>query len=210
MVNVNISRVHFPITALGPGKRIGIWFQGCSLRCKGCLSPDTWQVKDNSITVKQLLDQITEWLPFADGITISGGEPFEQPEALSALVKGIKQLTDADILVYSGYQWEHIEERVLQMAPNIDALISEPFIVDLPQTQMLKGSDNQQLHMLTPLGKVRFMAYQRSITPEDKVLDLAFDETGRLFLAGVPERNDMLRLRTLIEQQDQSLRQLKK
>ncbi|MBO1929155.1 hypothetical protein J4731_10255 [Providencia rettgeri] len=40
------------------------------------------------------------------------GEPFEQPEALSALVKGIKQLKDADILVYSGYQWEHIEERV--------------------------------------------------------------------------------------------------
>ncbi len=39
------------------------------------------------------------------------------------------------------------------MAPNIDALISEPFIVDLPQTQMLKGSDNQQLHMLTPLEK---------------------------------------------------------
>ncbi|MEY0973367.1 4Fe-4S single cluster domain-containing protein [Providencia huaxiensis] len=210
MVNISISRIHFPITALGPGKRIGIWFQGCSLRCKGCLSPDTWQVKDNNITVEQLLEQITEWLPLADGITISGGEPFEQPEALFALVSGIKQLTDADILVYSGYQWDDIEKHVSQMAPCIDALISEPFKVDLPQTQMLKGSDNQQLHMLTPLGKVRFMAYQRSTTPEDKVLDLAFDETGRLFLAGVPERNDMLRLRTLIEQQDQSLQQLKK
>ncbi len=210
MVNISVSRIHFPITALGPGKRIGIWFQGCSLRCKGCLSPDTWQVKDNNITVEQLLEQITEWLPLADGITISGGEPFEQPEALFALVSGIKQLTDADILVYSGYQWDDIEKRVSQMAPCIDALISEPFKVDLLQTQMLKGSDNQQLHMLTPLGKARFMAYQRSTTPEDKVLDLAFDETGRLFLAGVPERNDMLRLRTLIEQQDQSLQQLKK
>lgn len=196
--------------ALGPGKRIGIWFQGCSLRCKGCLSPDTWQVKDNRITVEKLLEQITEWLPLADGITISGGEPFEQPDALSALVYGIKQRTDTDILVYSGYQWGDIKERVLQMVPYIDALISEPFKVELAQTQMLKGSDNQQLHMLTPLGKARFMAYQRSTTPEDKVLDLAFDETGRLFLVGVPERDDMLRLRTLIEQQDQSLQQLKK
>ncbi|HEC8323032.1 TPA: 4Fe-4S cluster-binding domain-containing protein [Providencia rettgeri] len=210
MMNISISRIHFPIMALGPGKRIGIWFQGCSLRCKGCLSPDTWQVKDNNITVEQLLEQITEWLPLADGITISGGEPFEQPEALSALVSGIKQRTDADILVYSGYQWEHIEESVSQMSPYIDALISEPFKVALPQTQMLKGSDNQQLHMLTPLGRTRFIAYQRATTAEDKVLDLAFDETGRLFLAGVPERDDMLRLRTLIEQQDQSLQQLKK
>lgn len=196
--------------ALGPGKRIGIWFQGCSLRCKGCLSPDTWHVKDNSITVEQLLEQITEWLPLADGITISGGEPFEQPEALSALVRGIKQRTDVDILVYSGYQWGDIEERVLQMTPYIDALISEPFKVELSQTQMLKGSDNQQLHMLTPLGEARFTSYQRPTTQEDKVLDLAFDETGRLFLAGVPERDDMQRLRSLIEQQDQSLQQLKK
>ncbi|GAB1440934.1 hypothetical protein MASR2M36_37190 [Providencia sp.] len=96
------------------------------------------------------------------------------------------------------------------MTPYIDALISEPFKVELSQTQMLKGSDNQQLHMLTPLGKARFASYQRPTTPEDKVLDLAFDETGRLFLAGVPERDDMLRLRSLIEQQDQSLQQLKK
>nr|ELR5221081.1 radical SAM protein [Providencia rettgeri]ELR5224608.1 radical SAM protein [Providencia rettgeri] len=210
MMNISISRIHFPIMALGPGKRIGIWFQGCSLRCKGCLSPDTWQVKDNNITVEQLLEQITEWLPLADGITISGGEPFEQPEALFSLVRGLKQRTDADILVYSGYQWEHIGESVSQMAPYIDALISEPFKVALPQTQMLKGSDNQRLHMLTPLGRTRFIAYQRATTLEDKVLDLAFDETGRLFLAGVPERDDMLRLRTLIEQQDQSLQQLKK
>lgn len=210
MVNIGISRIHFPIMSLGPGKRIGIWFQGCSLRCKGCLSPDTWQVKDNNITVEQLLDQITQWLPLADGITISGGEPFEQPEALSALVRGIKLRTDADILVYSGYRWDDIEEHVSQMAPYIDALISEPFKVELAQTQMLKGSDNQQLHMLTPLGEARFTSYQRSTTPKDKVLDLAFDETGRLFLAGVPERDDMLRLRTLIEQQDQSLQQLKK
>lgn len=196
--------------ALGPGKRIGIWFQGCSLRCKGCLSPDTWQVKDNNITVEQLLKQIAEWLPLADGITISGGEPFEQPEALSALVSGIKQRTGADILVYSGYHWDDIEACAFQMAPYIDALISEPFKVDLPQTQMLKGSDNQQLHMLTPLGEARFTSYQRLTTPEDKVLDLAFDETGRLFLAGVPERDDMLRLQTLIEQQGESLQQLKK
>ena len=40
--SVSISRLHFPVTTLGPGHRIGIWFQGCSIRCEGCLSMDTW------------------------------------------------------------------------------------------------------------------------------------------------------------------------
>lgn len=209
-MNISVSRIHFPITALGPGKRVGIWFQGCSLRCKGCLSPDTWQVKTSQLTVRQLLAQLREWLPFADGVTISGGEPFEQPEALLALVSEIKQQFQGDILVYSGYEWSAIKDQVEQMSPYIDALISEPFKVELPQTLMLRGSDNQQLHCLTPLGMTLFEQYQRTVTSEDKKLDLAFDEKGRLFLAGIPERDDMQRLSLLLEQQDNTLKQLKK
>lgn len=209
-MNISVSRIHFPITALGPGKRIGIWFQGCSLRCKGCLSPDTWQVKASQLTVRQLIAQLREWLPFADGVTISGGEPFEQPEALLALVGEIKQQFQGDILVYSGYEWNAIKDQVEQMSPYIDALISEPFKVELPQTLMLRGSDNQQLHCLTPLGMTLFEQYQRTVTSEDKKLDLAFDEKGRLFLAGIPERDDMQRLSLLLEQQDNTLKQLKK
>lgn len=209
-MNISVSRIHFPVTTLGPGKRIGIWFQGCSLRCKGCLSPDTWQVKDSHFTVVQLIDQVQEWLPYADGITISGGEPFEQPDALLTLLREIKQRFKGNILVYSGYEWGVIEDSVAKMSPYIDALISEPFNVDMPQTLMLRGSDNQQLHLLTPLGKSLFKQYQRVAMPEDKKLDLAFDEQGRLFLAGIPERGDMQRLSHLLALQDNTLKQLKK
>ncbi|MGG4662272.1 4Fe-4S single cluster domain-containing protein [Providencia vermicola] len=209
-MNIGISRIHFPVTTLGPGKRIGIWFQGCSLRCKGCLSPDTWHVKDSYLTVAKLINQIVEWYPVADGITISGGEPFEQPDALFELIREIKQQFQGDILVYSGYEWDVIEDRVKRMNPYIDALISEPFKVEIPQTLMLRGSDNQQLHLLTPLGKTLFKQYQRVTTPEDKKLDLAFDEQGRLFLAGIPERDDMSRLSQLLALQDNTLKQLKK
>lgn len=38
-----LSRLHFPVTTLGPGRRIGVWFQGCSIRCAGCISRDTWE-----------------------------------------------------------------------------------------------------------------------------------------------------------------------
>ncbi|EPL6455894.1 4Fe-4S single cluster domain-containing protein [Providencia rettgeri] len=209
-MNISVSRIHFPVTTLGPGKRIGIWFQGCSLRCKGCLSPDTWQVKDSHFTVVQLIDQVQEWLPYADGITISGGEPFEQPDALLTLLCEIKQRFKGNILVYSGYEWGVIEDSVAKMSPYIDALISEPFNVEMPQTLMLRGSDNQRLHLLTPLGKALFKQYQRVAMPEDKKLDLAFDEQGRLFLAGIPERGDMQRLNHLLALQDNTLKQLKK
>ncbi|WP_374445868.1 4Fe-4S single cluster domain-containing protein [Providencia sp.] len=209
-MNISVSRIHFPVTTLGPGKRIGIWFQGCSLRCKGCLSPDTWHDKESSLTVVQLIEQIQEWFPFADGITISGGEPFEQPDALFTLLQETKRQFQGDTLVYSGYEWEVIEGRANQMNPYIDALISEPFNVEMPQTLMLRGSDNQRLHLLTPLGKALFKQYQRVAMPEDKRLDLAFDEQGRLFLAGIPERDDMLRLSQLLALQDNTLKQLKK
>ena len=39
---IGLNRVHFPVTALGPGRRVGIWLQGCSIRCPGCMSLDTW------------------------------------------------------------------------------------------------------------------------------------------------------------------------
>ncbi|WP_461325238.1 4Fe-4S cluster-binding domain-containing protein [Bradyrhizobium diazoefficiens] len=41
-IRISVSRIHFPVTTLGPGRRLGIWFQGCSIRCPGCISMDTW------------------------------------------------------------------------------------------------------------------------------------------------------------------------
>lgn len=209
-MRISLSRIHFPVTALGPGKRIGIWFQGCSLHCKGCLSPDTWEVKQNSILVDDLITQIRPWFDHADGITISGGEPFEQPEALHALLIGLRQQFIGDIFIYSGYQWNEIKPQVDMMSGLIDALMSEPYQIDVPQTQVLRGSDNQQLHCLTPMGKARFNTFNRALTEHDKILDLTMDEEGRLYLTGIPKQGDMARLRELLAQQNTQLKQIKR
>ncbi len=105
-VELGLSKVHFPIRALGPGRRIGIWFQGCSIRCPGCISRDTWAQARTTTTVEALVAKISVWLPEADGITISGGEPFDQPAALAALLAQVRLLTACSILVYSGYPFE--------------------------------------------------------------------------------------------------------
>src|SRR4051794_30769668 len=104
--NIALSRIHFPLTTLGPGRRIGIWLQGCSIRCPGCISLDTWAKGRGATTVDAVLDSVRPWLAAADGITVSGGEPFDQEAALEALLHGLRARTSADILVFSGYPLE--------------------------------------------------------------------------------------------------------
>lgn len=204
-MDLSLSRMHFPVTTLGPGRRIGIWFQGCSIRCPGCISADTWGPGHRRLSLEQLLEQITPWLLEAEGITISGGEPFDQFDALRSLLEGLRRLSELDILVYSGYSLEQLNEPLLQTKGLIDALISDPYIAALSQTMALRGSDNQRLSLLTPLGRARLGHYERPLEPTDKALDLMFDESGSVWMAGIPRRDDLLRLRDLLHEQGHHL-----
>ncbi|HDS0916532.1 TPA: radical SAM protein [Pseudomonas putida] len=204
-MDLSLSRMHFPVTTLGPGRRIGIWFQGCSIRCPGCISADTWGPGHRRLSLEQLLEQITPWLQEAEGITLSGGEPFDQFDALRSLLEGLRRLSKLDILVYSGYSLEQLDERLLQTNGLIDALISDPYIEALSQTMALRGSDNQRLSLLTPLGRARLGDYERLLEPTDKALDLMFDESGSVWMAGIPRRDDLLRLRDLLHEQGHHL-----
>lgn len=199
--SVHLSRVHFPVTTLGPGKRLGIWFQGCSIRCSGCISADTWGTGRSAVSVATLLDQLAPWLGQAEGITISGGEPFEQFDALLQLLAGLRQRTPADILVYSGHSLETLQPMLDQARGLVDAVMSDPYLENAPQSLAMRGSDNQRLTLLTPLGQSLLASLQRPATPADKALDLMFDEDGSVWMAGIPRRGDLLRLRELLRAQ---------
>jgi anaerobic ribonucleoside-triphosphate reductase activating protein len=198
---LQLSRVHFPVTTLGPGQRLGIWFQGCSIRCSGCISADTWGPGRTVVDVASLLEQVAPWLDQADGITISGGEPFDQFDALLQMLVGLRQRTAADILVYSGHPLEKLQPMLDQARDLIDAVISDPYIEQADQSLALRGSDNQRLTLLTALGRSRLASLERASTPADKALDLMFDATGAVWMAGIPRRGDLLRLRELLRAQ---------
>ncbi|MFN8753673.1 MAG: 4Fe-4S cluster-binding domain-containing protein, partial [Betaproteobacteria bacterium] len=118
MISIALNKAHFPVTVLGPGRRIGLWTQGCSIGCKGCISQDTWD-QDESRRVP--VDTLVAWCRSAcndqlDGITISGGEPFDQPEALRALLEALwawrAELSEPfDILCYSGHPLRRLERQ---------------------------------------------------------------------------------------------------
>ncbi|MHC2364182.1 4Fe-4S single cluster domain-containing protein [Rhizobium leguminosarum] len=198
MTVIAISRLHFPVTTLGPGNRVGVWFQGCSIRCPACISADTWANGGGQTTVDDVLAVLAEWLPHSDGITISGGEPFDQPDALKALVTALRRQTDGDILAYSGHPYEMIAHMISEMAGSLDAIICDPYLVDAPQTLALRGSDNQRLIPLTSLGASRFSPYERAAVAEDRRFDLMMDGDGQVWMAGIPARDDFNRLKSTL------------
>ncbi len=204
-MELSLSRVHFPITTLGPGRRLGIWFQGCTIHCPGCISADTWGPGHRRISLQQLLADVQPWLDEAEGITLSGGEPFDQFDVLLQLLTELRRLSRADILVFSGYSLEQLEPKLRQANGLIDALISDPYQQQSSQSMALRGSDNQRLSLLTELGQARLAGYERPLEPTDKALDLMFDEDGSIWMAGIPRRDDLLRLRDLLQGQGHQL-----
>lgn len=200
-----LSRVHFPVTTLGPGRRLGIWLQGCSIRCPGCISSDTWAKRTPDVEVSNLLDRLDCWLQGCEGVTISGGEPFEQADALEQLLLGIRERTAVSVLVYSGLPLEELRQHTVVMRGLVDCLISDPFDLNMMQSKYLRGSDNQRMTCMTPLGQQVFGPLDREQADTDRQLDVMFDDNGEVWLVGVPSRGDMQRLKSVLAGQGTSL-----
>lgn len=165
-MKLSLNKAHFPVTVLGPGRRIGIWLQGCSIRCRGCISQDTWSFdKSRETTIAHLM----RWCREAsggefDGVTISGGEPFDQAPALTALIEALirwRQLArrDFDLLCYSGYPLATLQKKHARILSRLDALIPEPFVERLSLTHVWRGSANQPLIPLSARGEVRYARF---------------------------------------------------
>ena len=145
---ISLGRMYYPVKALGPGNRVGIWMNGCNRGCTGCISPEL-QIYDASkeVTVNELMKMVQRIEAQIDGFTISGGEPFLNPIALNALVKSLASICD-DILIYTGYTIEELRalesEAVDSVLNTCAALIDGPYIKELNDDKGLRGSSNQR------------------------------------------------------------------
>ncbi len=195
-MKISLNKVHFPITTLGHGRRVGIWTQGCSIHCPGCISRDTWAPDDGrALEVATLVETLAPWLAQADGVTISGGEPFDQPAALAELIATLRRHMAGDVLVFSGYAHEKLFAEHGALTAGLDVLISEPFVAGAGQTLALRGSDNQRVFLLSELARARYPAdLDKTPWPTKRRLDVML-EGDAVWMAGIPHPGEMARLR---------------
>jgi len=135
----------------GPGIRMVVFAQGCKHKCPGCHNPETHSFDGGTlVTVDSIIDQAKK-NPMLDGITFSGGEPFEQAEAFAVLAKEAKKL-NLNIVTYTGYTYEYIMENLSGFS-GWEALLNETDILvdgryeEDKRNLLLKfrGSENQRL-----------------------------------------------------------------
>ena len=140
------SDVEFDSIVNGPGIRAVIWFQGCYHKCLMCHNPQTHDINGGSL---YKIDDICEKIlnrTFIDGVCISGGEPFLQPEKLLIILKKLKP--KFNIWCYTGFLYEDLIKTPLnkKILEYIDVLVDGKFeIENFDYRLQYKGSTNQRI-----------------------------------------------------------------
>jgi len=130
---LNVAALAAGSTINGPGRRVVVWVQGCTLGCTGCANPayqphEPRHLMEHTMFADKLVElcQRTQ----CEGVTISGGEPFQQAEALLHMCERLHK-REISIIVLSGYSWEAIRRSrnrsIIGLLNIIDAIISGPF-----------------------------------------------------------------------------------
>lgn len=131
----------------GPGIRMVIWTQGCMHNCKGCHNPQTHDLAAGElVTSEEIIAQMKE-AQLQTGLTLSGGEPFLQSEALLPIVQAAKEMR-LNIWAYSGFTYEQLisHEEYRNLLNYLDVLVDGKFIEEEKDYRLkFKGSKNQRI-----------------------------------------------------------------
>lgn len=130
----------------GPGFRLAVFTQGCPHNCEGCHNPETHDFSGGRLMDTADIVKIMQDNPLLDGMTLTGGDPFCQPEAGAELARRAHE-SGLNVWAYSGWTYEEIaaDPEMSKMLKEIDVLVDGPFV--LAQRTLDKrfmGSKNQR------------------------------------------------------------------
>ncbi|MDR2749118.1 MAG: radical SAM protein [Clostridiales bacterium] len=179
---IRLYMTHEGTEALGPGIRYAVWTQGCLKRCPGCISPKSRDL-DGGYEMDELLlaQEILE--SEASGITISGGEPFLQAEALCVLIREVRKVRDLGVCLYTGNLMEEISgEWETQLLGLVDVLIDGPYMEELNDGAGLRGSSNQRVFDLTG----RYASEMHMYGAQGRKTEIYLSVDGSATIVGIP------------------------
>jgi anaerobic ribonucleoside-triphosphate reductase activating protein len=154
-VYLNVAKTLSHSRANGPGVRAVVWVQGCTIGCDGCYSPHSHPHKRvNLVDPEDLAAWICD-LEGIEGVTVSGGEPFEQADGVLALVNAVRlKRPDLTWFLFTGFTHDALKasahQAVQTLLESADMLSSGPFVPEKHEDGLLwRGSVNQVLVYLT-------------------------------------------------------------
>ncbi len=184
---LRIARLAENSAVLGPGRRAVVWVHGCSRDCPGCVGRSMNRSAASEEWTAEALARWTLALPGIEGVTVSGGEPYEQdPAALAEYLEALRRASELSVMLYTGRligEWRSSpgHRRVLD---SVDLAVDGEYIEAADHGEKWRGSANQRFHCLTS----RYAATAAEWTAargREWELDLAPD--GGLYLNGLPE-----------------------
>ena len=146
-MNMRIAGIVNDSIVDGPGLRLAIFAQGCPHHCPGCHNPESHDFAGGSDMDTEKIIARMDANPLLDGITLTGGEPFEQPDACRILADAA-HARGLNVWAYSGYTFEQLcavpEKRRLLEA--CDVLGDGPFLLAERSLDLrFRGSKNQRV-----------------------------------------------------------------
>lgn len=165
----------------GPGVRNMVHLQGCSIHCAGCFNQHTWSHTGGQLReVEGLARDLLADHP--DGVTISGGEPMEQPEGLLHLLRALRaQRPDLSTLLYSGLTPQQLERHPMwpSIRPLLSVAVVGPYVRAQAQQEGLRSSRNQQVMLLDGRHRLDELVQAGQ-------LELLIDQDGSVLITGFP------------------------
>ena len=153
---LNVAMTMARSRANGPGERAVVWVQGCTIGCPGCYNSFTHPHQSEQITSPLDLANWINSIDNIEGITFSGGEPFEQSEAISRVIRLVNQnrKTPLSVFVFTGFEYNVLKSSSNDAVQNllflVDVLSAGPYIgSERDESLLWRGSANQELVYLT-------------------------------------------------------------
>lgn len=176
---LNVAAWRLSRDTLGPGQRLCVWLQGCLKNCTGCMAR-AWQplLPATFYSPKEFAEKISSFQ--FDGITLSGGEPFLQAQALSTFLDLFRT---PDVIAFSGYYIAELYEnsRCKKLLDKLTILIDGPFDESMSTIKGLRGSSNQNIHQLNS----GLNAY--SLANCKRKIEIIPEQDGTM-VVGIPEK----------------------
>lgn len=138
-------------TANGPGVRVSLFVSGCTLRCKGCFNPESWDFEAGKPFTEETVETIFRYLdePYVAGLSILGGDPLEESNipVVTDLARRVKERygDKRDVWLWTGRIYEkHADLPLWQW---VDTVVDGPFVEKrkVAQKGLWYGSDNQRV-----------------------------------------------------------------